>query len=110
MVSRSFRQLGAETVQPASFFSTAAPRSSRRGDDLLFGEVQADARGGEFRRQVDGDGVGRGADVGAGLICRPAGQLHQEVDGALRGDVGHLPVHAAFEALGRLGRQLVAAA
>ena len=39
-----------------------------------------------------------------------AGELDQEVDGALGGDAGNVPVHAAFEALGGLGRQLVAAA
>ncbi|MCY1229174.1 hypothetical protein D9M72_415310 [compost metagenome] len=81
-----------------------------RGDDLFVGEVDADPGCGECRRQLDGHGVRCRADVGAGLIGGAAGQLHQEVDHPLRGDAGNLPVHAAFETLGRFGGQLVPAA
>ena len=81
-----------------------------RGDDLFLGEVDADPCCGEACRQFDGDGVRRGPDVGPGLVGGAAGEFDQQVHDALGGDVGHLPVHAAFEALGRLGRQLVAAA
>jgi len=60
--------------------------------------------------RADGDGVRCGPDVGPRLVSDPAGEFHQEVNNTLGGDVRHVPVNAAFEALGRLGGQLVAAA
>ncbi len=110
MVSRSFRQLGRRNRPAAVGLFHHGAEVLEGGDDLLFGEVDADPFGGEGRRQVDGHGVRCGPDVGPRLVGGAAGEFHQEVDGALGGDVRHLPVDAALEALGRLGRQLVAAA
>lgn len=52
---------------------------------------------------------GRGEDLGDPGLGGAAREQHQQVDGALRGGCRGLRVDAPFEALGRLGGQLVAA-
>ena len=78
-------------------------------DDALARVVHADASRRVLRVQLDDDGRGPLADVGDARGRRSAGELDEELHGALGGLVGDLPVHAALVALGGLGGQAVAA-
>ena len=78
-------------------------------EDLLLGVVHPDPRRRVAHRQGDLAGLEVGADVGDPVLGPGAGQLLQQLHGALGGRGGHLRVHPALEALGGLRGQPVPA-